>query len=195
MLWIVPGLTLNVCNMQELICHLWYLITNVCETYSVFTPQTKITALQTLYSIKIPVYLMKVIPETRCVPKFDIYVLIMHAISKFAQIKHKYTCGQWSFYLIKIVHSLTCHWGGGGVISHLPRSFLQYKSKCLKKVNVKYVNNRWWHEIFHIVPGISPRPLRRRRRNFSPTLLLGSCSKQCLFYYDKVSRCVCYEYH
>ena len=30
--------------------------------------------------------------------------------------------------------------------------------------------------------------------NFSLTLLLGSCSQQFLFYYDKVSRCVCYEY-
>ena len=36
------------------------------------------------------------------------------------------------------------------------RSFLQYKSQCLKKVNVKYVINRLWHDIFHIVPGISP---------------------------------------
>jgi hypothetical protein len=70
--------------------------------------------------ILLPVYLMKVIPETRCVPKFDIYVLIMHAMPKFVQIKHTYTCGQKSFSLIKIVHSLTCHWGGGGVISHLP---------------------------------------------------------------------------
>jgi hypothetical protein len=39
------------------------------------------------------------------------------------------------------------------------RSFLQYKSQCLKKVNVKYVINRLWHEIFHIVPSISPRPI------------------------------------
>jgi hypothetical protein len=31
------------------------------------------------------------------------------------------------------------------------RSFLQYKSQCLKKVNVKYVINGLWHEIFHIV--------------------------------------------
>jgi hypothetical protein len=37
------------------------------------------------------------------------------------------------------------------------RSFLPYKSQCLKKVNVKYVINRLWHEIFNIVPGISPR--------------------------------------
>ena len=29
--------------------------------------------------------------------------------------------------------------------------------------------------------------LDRRGHNFSPTLLLGSCSQQCLFYYDKVS--------
>ena len=39
------------------------------------------------------------------------------------------------------------------------KSFLQYKSQCLKKVNVKYVINRLWHDIFHIVPGISPRPI------------------------------------
>jgi hypothetical protein len=39
------------------------------------------------------------------------------------------------------------------------RSFLQYKSQCLKKVNVKYVINRLWHGISHIVPGISPRPI------------------------------------
>jgi hypothetical protein len=29
------------------------------------------------------------------------------------------------------------------------RSFLQYKSQCLEKVNVKYVIKRLWHEIFH----------------------------------------------
>jgi hypothetical protein len=39
------------------------------------------------------------------------------------------------------------------------RSFLQYKSQCLEKVNVKYVIKRLWHEIFHIVPGINPRPI------------------------------------
>ena len=38
-------------------------------------------------------------------------------------------------------------------------SFLQYKSQCLEKVNVKYVIKRSWHEIFHIVPGIKPRPI------------------------------------
>ena len=38
------------------------------------------------------------------------------------------------------------------------RSFLQYKSQYLK-VNVQYVINRLWHEIFNIVPGISPRPI------------------------------------
>ena len=36
---------------------------------------------------------------------------------------------------------------------------MQYKSQCLKKVNVKYVINRLWLEIFNIVPGISPRPI------------------------------------
>ena len=47
------------------------------------------------------------------------------------------------------------------------RSFLQYKSQCLEKVNVKYVIKRLWHDIFHIVPGINPRPissLQLRRR-------------------------------
>jgi hypothetical protein len=39
------------------------------------------------------------------------------------------------------------------------RSFLQYKSQCLEKVNVKYVIKRLWHEIFHMVPGINPRPI------------------------------------
>jgi hypothetical protein len=39
------------------------------------------------------------------------------------------------------------------------RSFWQYKSQCLEKVNVKYVIKRLWHEIFHIVPGINPRPI------------------------------------
>jgi hypothetical protein len=39
------------------------------------------------------------------------------------------------------------------------RSCLQYKSQCLEKVNVKYAVNRLWHEIFHIVPSISPRPI------------------------------------
>ena len=39
------------------------------------------------------------------------------------------------------------------------RSFLQYKSQCLEKVNVKYVIKRLWHGIFHIVPGINPRPI------------------------------------
>jgi len=37
---------------------------------------------------------MKVIPETRCVAIFDIYVLIMHVIPEFVQIKHTYTRGQ-----------------------------------------------------------------------------------------------------
>jgi hypothetical protein len=47
-----------------------------------------------------------------------------------------------------------------GFIFHnlsVQRSFLQYKSKCLEKVNVKYVIKRLWHEIFHIDPGINPR--------------------------------------
>jgi hypothetical protein len=35
------------------------------------------------------------------------------------------------------------------------RSFLQYKSQCLEKVNVKYVIKRSWHEIFHNIPGIN----------------------------------------
>jgi hypothetical protein len=39
------------------------------------------------------------------------------------------------------------------------RSFLQYKSQCMEKVNVKYVIKRLWYEIFHIVPGINPRPI------------------------------------
>jgi hypothetical protein len=39
------------------------------------------------------------------------------------------------------------------------RSFLQYKSQYLEKVNVKYVIKRLWHEIVHIVPGINPRPI------------------------------------
>jgi hypothetical protein len=39
------------------------------------------------------------------------------------------------------------------------RSFLQYKSQCMEKVNVKYVIKILWHEIFHIVPGINPRPI------------------------------------
>ena len=39
------------------------------------------------------------------------------------------------------------------------RSFLPYKIQCLKRVNVKYVINRFWDEIFHIVPGIRPRPI------------------------------------
>jgi hypothetical protein len=39
------------------------------------------------------------------------------------------------------------------------RSFLQYKSQCLEKVNVKYVIKRLWHEIFHMVLGINPRPI------------------------------------
>jgi hypothetical protein len=42
---------------------------------------------------------------------------------------------------------------------YVHRSFLQYKIQCLEKVNVKYVIKRLWHEIFHIVPGINPRPI------------------------------------
>jgi hypothetical protein len=34
-----------------------------------------------------------------------------------------------------------------------------WKSQCVEKVNVKYVINRLWHVIFHIIPGISPRPI------------------------------------
>jgi hypothetical protein len=44
-------------------------------------------------------------------------------------------------------------------ILSVQRFFLQYKSQCLEKVNVKYVIKRLWHEIFHIVPGINPRPI------------------------------------
>ena len=39
------------------------------------------------------------------------------------------------------------------------RSFLQNKSQCLEKVIVKYVIKRLWHEIFHMIPGINPRPI------------------------------------
>ena len=108
---------------------------------------------------------MKGITETRCVPKFDIYVLIMHVIPKFVQIKHKYTCGQWSFSLIKIVHSLICHWGGGGVISHLPSywvvvpnnfSFITIRLGDVFAMNIN--SKRLLHDIFYIGPGISPRP-------------------------------------
>ena len=31
--------------------------------------------------------------------------------------------------------------------------------QCLEKMNAKYVIKRLWHEIFHIVPGINPRPI------------------------------------
>jgi hypothetical protein len=37
--------------------------------------------------------------------------------------------------------------------------FLQYKSQCLEKVNVKYVIKRLWHEFFYIVLGINPQPI------------------------------------
>jgi hypothetical protein len=37
--------------------------------------------------------------------------------------------------------------------------FLQYKSQCMEKVNVKYVIKRLRHEIFHIVRGINPRSI------------------------------------
>jgi hypothetical protein len=117
---------------------------------------------------------MKVIPETRCVPKFDIYVLIMHAIPKFVQIKHKYTCGQWSFSLIKIVHSLTCHWGWGGVISHLPSywvvvpnnfSFITIRLADVFAMNIN--SKKLLHDIFHIGRGISPRlPYQVRERSW-----------------------------
>jgi hypothetical protein len=116
---------------------------------------------------------MKVIPETRCVPIFDIYVLIMHAIPKFVQIKHNYTCGQWSFSLIKIVHSLICHWGGGGVISHLPSYWVVVPSNFsfitirLADVFAMNINSKiLLHDIFHIGPGISPiLPYQVRERS------------------------------
>ena len=117
---------------------------------------------------------MKVIPETRCASQFDIYVLIMHVISKFVQIKHKYTCGQWSFSLIKIVHSLTCHRGGGGIIFHLPSywvvvpnnfSFITTRWADMFAMDVN--SNRLLHDIFHIGPGISPRlPYQARERSW-----------------------------
>jgi hypothetical protein len=56
------------------------------------------------------------------------------------------------------------------------RSFLQYKSQCLEKVNVKYVIKRLWHEIFHMVSGINPRPisaLQLRRRAWYGSLGLS----------------------
>ena len=110
---------------------------------------------------------MKVITETRCVPKFDIYVLIMHAMPKFVQIKHKYTCRQWSFSLIKIVHSLTCHWGGGGVISHLPSNFSFITIRLADVFAVNINSKRLLHNIFHIGPGISSRlPYQARERSW-----------------------------
>jgi hypothetical protein len=88
----------------------------------------------------------------------------MHVIPKFVQIKHKYTCEQWSFSLIKIVHSLTCHWGGGGIISHLP-SYLVVVPNNFSFITIRWADvfamninrNRLLHDIFHICPGISPR--------------------------------------
>ena len=108
--------------------------------------------------------MMKVIPETRCVSKFHIYVLVMHVMPTFVQIKHKYTCRQWSFSLIKIVHSLTCHLGGRGVISHLPSywlvvpntfSFIAIRLADVFAMNIN--SKRLLHDIFHIGPGISSR--------------------------------------
>jgi len=65
------------------------------------------------------VYLMKVISGTSCVPKFYIYVFIMLVIPTFirVQIKHKYTCGQWSFYFLILSKWLFILWlvpGGRG---------------------------------------------------------------------------------
>ena len=41
----------------------------------------------------------------------------------------------------------------------LSRVGMYDKCQCLEKVNVKYVIKRLWHEIFHIAPGINPRPI------------------------------------
>ena len=76
------------------------------------------------------------------------------------------------------------------------RSFLQYKSQCLEKVNVKwYVIKRLWHEIFDIVPGINPQPisalqLRSRAWYGSLGLIPGpiwkmSCNNLLLQYEEK----------
>ena len=68
---------------------------------------------------------MKVIPETRCVPKFDIYVLIIHVIPNFAQIKHTFIRGQW------------LGRRGGGAISYLPSYWIVVPN------NFSFITIRW----------------------------------------------------
>ena len=60
---------------------------------------------------------------------------------------------------------MTCHWGGGGVISHLPPywvvvpnnlSFITIRLGDVFAMNIN--SKRLLHDIFHIGPGISARP-------------------------------------
>ena len=72
------------------------------------------------------------------------------------------------------------------------RSCLQYKSQCLEKVDVKYVINRLWYEIFQIVPDIFFWPmlsLQPRYRDWYGSLELIPGSKcHVIIYIQKISR-------
>jgi hypothetical protein len=65
---------------------------------------------------------MKVIPETRRVPKFESYILIMHVMSKLSTNIHMD-----SYHFLSRLSNKDCLFfdlslgrRGGGVISHLP---------------------------------------------------------------------------
>jgi hypothetical protein len=80
--------------------------------------------------------------------KYDFMHIFMHHLSLYfettAQIPEVEYGGQiknickWNKDLRIYFRNLSVH-----------RSFLQYKSKCLEKVNVKYVIKRLWHEIYN----------------------------------------------
>ena len=72
------------------------------------------------------------------------------------------------------------------------RFCLHYKSQCLEKVDVKYVINRLWYEIFQIVPGIFFWPMlsfQPRYRDWYGSLELIPGSKcYVIIYIQKISR-------
>ena len=100
----------------------------------------------------------------------NVYVLIMHAIPKCVHIKHKYfQCNWWRLFRKPVVCLI--------LIFMFSLSMVYLTS--LKLSIHLHVDSDWWGG---------------KGCDFSPTLLLGSCFQQFLFYYDKVSRCACYEY-
>jgi hypothetical protein len=95
-----------------------------------------------MYLVLLYMYIRQKAPESLCLLLFKNRI----------QIKFSY------LFLSSYRHCLVYFWNqtrNKNICKLNKRSFLQYKSQCMEKVNVKYVMKRLLHEIFHIVPGIN----------------------------------------